>query len=196
MTDKPHLDEKIEDEDISPSGSGLPPAHDNEHWAAMFRGTVLASQKQGLITYVNIADQKAQVMLFINSLIIPFILPGVEMPDYRLAAIIALITAALSVFFAVMTVFPRGPARFKKRPYSNQLHFADIKQHPTFASYLHDVRPIYNDLGKLGTESLKYMYDMSRFVLKGKYFWLRLCYGGFLIGNILALAVFLYSIAT
>lgn len=196
MKEKKHLDEKISEGDIRSTGAGLPAPHDSEHWAAMFRGTVLASQQRGLIAYVTIADQKAQVMLFINSLIIPFILPGVETADYRAAAILALITAALTVFFAVMTVFPRGPARFKKRPYSNQLHFADIKQHATFESYLHEVRPIYNDLGKLGTESLKYMYDMSRFVLKGKYFWLRLCYGSFLIGNVLALAVFLYSITT
>ena len=172
----------------------MPDSHDPEYWAALFRGSVLASQKQGLITYVTIADQKAQVMLFINSLIIPLIIPGVQNEDFRIASIIALVTACLTVFFAIATVFPRGPARFKHRPYSNQLHFSDIKQHSSLESYLSNVQPIYNDLGMLGKESLKYMYDVSRFVLRGKYFWLRLCYGVFLLGNALALLVFLATL--
>lgn len=180
--------------DIKSAGDGLPDPHDAEHWAALFRGTVLAAQKQTVITYVSIADQKAQVMLFINSLIIPFIMQGVGEPGYHYAALIALVTASLTLFFAVMTVYPRGPGRFKNRPYSNQLHFADVKQHPNFQSYLDEIAPIYNDLGLLGKESLKYLYDVSRFVLRGKYFWLRLCYTGFLIGNTLALLVFLISI--
>ena len=182
-----------EDEEYHPAA--LPDSKDPEHWAAMFRGAVLASQKQTLITYVTIADQKAQVMLFLNSLIIPFIVQGVDHPNYHYASLAALATASLTVFFAVITVFPRGPARFKKRQYRSLLHFADIKQYPTLTSYLSDINPIYNSPGALGQETMKYIYDVSRYVLRGKYYWLRLCYGSFLIGNALALVIFILNFA-
>lgn len=183
-------------EDSETDHEDLPEPVDKHHWQALFRGSVLANQLQNLVTFVTIADQKAQVMLFINSLVIPFILPGVDNPQYRYAAIIALGTASLTIFFAVMTVFPRGPARFKKRQYHNLLHFSDIKQFSSLNDYLLKMEPVYNDMGLLGREALKYAYDTSRYILKGKYFWLRLCYGGFLIGNALAIAVFLLSLAS
>ena len=168
---------------------------DSKKWEALTRGTILASQTQAVITYVTIADQKAQVMLFINSLVMPFILQGTDHPDYKYPAIMAVLTASLTVFFAIMTVFPRGPNRFKKRAYSNELHFADIKQHETFDHYLKSVYPIYNDVGRLSQEAFKYMYDTSRYVLKAKYFWLRLCYTWFMIGNALCIIVLLASLA-
>lgn len=174
----------------------LPTPTDKKHWEALFRGSVLSTQSTNLISYVTIADHKAQVMLFLNSLVIPFIVPGLSAEGYYLPALLALTTAFVTIFLAIMAVMPRGANRFKKRKDPNLLHFANIKNFARFDDYLGAMNPIYNDPQRLGQEALKFIYDTSFHILKGKYFWLRLCYGAFLVGNFIALIALIILNAT
>lgn len=168
-------------------GHTMPTPADKKHWEALFRGSVLSTQASNMISYVTIADHKAQVMLFLNSLVVPFIIPGVGKEGYETAAIIALATAFTTIFLAIMAVMPRGANRFKQVERPNLLHFANIKRFRRFDDYLNALHPIYNDPQQLGQEALRFVFDTSQYILKGKYFWLRLCYSAFLAGNFIAL---------
>lgn len=171
----------------------IPTPVDKKHWEALFRGSVLSTQATNMISYVTIADHKAQVMLFLNSLVIPFIVPGLDKPGFGLASLIALTTAFITIFLAIMAVMPRGASRFSQVDRPNLLHFANIKRFKSFEHYLNAIHPIYNDPQKLGQESLKFIYDTSMYILRGKYYWLRLCYSTFLVGNFIALVVLIIS---
>ena len=167
---------------------------DKKHWEALFRGSVLSTHASTLVSYVTIADQKAQLMLFLNSLIIPSVIPSLQDEGYRTSALIALITAFVTIILAIMAVMPRGANRFNEVERPNLLHFATIKRFKTFEQYLNEIKPIYNDPQKLGQESLRYIYDTSLYILKGKYFWLRLCYIIFLVGNFSAITTLIFML--
>ena len=85
---------------------------DKKHWEALFRGTVLSTHASNMISYVTIADQKAQLMLFLNSLIIPFVILGLQNDAYKIPALLALITAFVTIVLAITAVMPRGSIRF------------------------------------------------------------------------------------
>ena len=48
---------------------------DKLHWDALLRGQVLTATTAKLVNYIALADQKAQAMIIINSILIPVILP-------------------------------------------------------------------------------------------------------------------------
>lgn len=163
---------------------------DKHRWEALFRGSVITTQANAMLNYVNLADQKAQVMLFLNSLLLPVAINGLKADGQNLAYSIALATAFFTIFAAIMVVIPRGGRFIKRTKANNLMHFSNINRFPTFEAYTEAVYPVFNDTQKLSKEALKFIYDTSSLILKGKFFWLRLCYGTFLLGNFAAIIAF------
>ena len=163
---------------------------DKHRWEALFRGSVITTQANAIINYVTIADQKAQVMLFLNSLVLPLAISGLKQGDHNVAYSIALATAFTTVFSAVCVLIPRGGRIIKRTKANNLMHFSNINRFATFEAYCAEMIPVFNDTQKLSKEAMKLIYDTSSFILKGKFFWLRLCYGIFLVGNFAAILAY------
>lgn len=62
----------------------LPEPKDKEHWEALLRGQVLNATTQKFIYYVGMADQKAQAMIILNSILIPVVINWVGKPSSAL----------------------------------------------------------------------------------------------------------------
>ena len=99
---------------------------DKHRWEALFRGSVITTQANAIINYVTIADQKAQVMLFLNSLVLPLAISGLKQGDHNLAYSIALATAFTTVFSAMCVLIPRGGRIMARRDPGGSVHWPGV----------------------------------------------------------------------
>lgn len=156
-------------------------------WEGIARGQVLGATTSKLNSAVRLIDQKAQVMLVINSITIPIGLSWIQKEQFMLGAIIAIITAVWTMFFSILTIYPRSREKKKKTRHSaNLLHWGDIWC-MSEKEYLDTIKPIVNDVNLLTEACLKDIYDLSSNVLRQKFFWIRFTYYSFFLGNISAL---------
>ena len=168
---------------------------DKTRWAALLRGQVLTATTQKYFNFINLADQKSQAMIILNSVLIPFILTWVGKPGFGFAATISLIAAIASIFAAIISIYPRRRAGVKPDGTRNLLHFSDVSQ-LTEDEFLNEFLPVYNDASQLSEVAIKDLHDMARRIIKPKYFWLKISYGVFFIGNLIAVAFALFALWT
>lgn len=166
---------------------------DSNKWNALARAQILSATMSKLTAFVNLADQKAQAMIIVNSILIPFAIKWISVPEFSLAAIIVIITSTLSIIASIFCIYPKR--RSGKRPSgtANLLHFGDIGE-MELDDYLERFSKIYNDDSELPIAVAKDFHDMSKNILKPKYTWLKVTYITFFIGNLLAIVVSLYNL--
>lgn len=161
-----------------------------KRWEGLARGQILSSTVRKLNNAIRLIDQKAQVMLIINSITIPIGLSWIQKEQFLYAAIAVILTAMWTMFFSIIAIYPRSrkvtKLRDKKLNRSNLLHWGDIWV-MTEEEYLERARPIVNDVSLLTEACLKDIHDISRNVLRHKFFWIRFTYYSFFIGNIAAI---------
>lgn len=161
-----------------------------DQWDALLRGQVLSATSQKIFNYITLADQKAQMVIILNSIIIPLAMSEINNPDLRVGATIAAITAIISILLCIICIYPKRRTGRKPDGSINHLHFADIgrlKEHDFMARF----HPIYNDKSKLAEEMIKDIHDVSRRILLPKFRWLKMAYITFFLGNLVAI---LYTI--
>jgi len=158
-----------------------------KRWEGVARGQILTSTTNKLNNAIRLIDQKAQVMLVINSITIPIGLSWIQKEQFLTGAIIAIITAVWTMFFSILTIYPRSREKKKKtRKSANLLHWGDIWC-MSEKEYLDRIMPVVNDVNLLTEACLKDIYDLSANVLRHKFFWIRFTYYSFFLGNISAL---------
>jgi hypothetical protein len=173
----------------------MEPPKDKLYWEALLRGQVLSTTTHKLVNYITLADQKAQAMIIINSILIPFILPWLSKPSYMWPAAIAIITSLLAMLCSILCIYPKRRRGMKPDGSYNLLHFSDIGRMKE-AEYLERFNPIYNDMELLSEIAIKDIHDVSRRIIIPKFHWLTLGYKCFFIGNVLAIATAAYKILT
>ena len=174
-------------------GEDLPEPKDKAHWEALLRGQVLSATIQKFMNFVNLADQKAQAMIILNSILIPFTLNWIGKPMFEIAATIAIVAAVASILSAIMCIYPKRRKGQKPDGTYNLLHFGDIGRMRE-DKYLELFNPVFNDLDELSEAAVKDLHDMARRIIIPKFFWLKISYGSFFVGNVMAIAVALWAI--
>ncbi len=159
-----------------------------QRWQALMRGQVMGTTVQKFTTILQLLDQKAQVMILLNSVLVPVCINAVEHGRYEHAAIISIITAIFSILAAIMCIYPKRRYRKSSDRELNLLHFNDIG-HMEKDEYLKRFMPTFNDTEKLAETVVNDLYDTSRYAILPKYTWLKISYGIFALGNIIAIAV-------
>ena len=172
---------------------GVPDSADKERWAALYRGQIIGTTIRKFYSYVGLADQKAQGLIFMNSILIPVALNWVDKPGYHMGALICIITAILSIMTAMICIYPKRRAGRKPDGTINLLHFGDIAKLKE-EEFLDEFLPIFNDLTLLSEASIKDMHDAARRIIRPKFYWLKLSYLVFFFGNLLAISATLYGI--
>lgn len=165
---------------------------DRERWGALLRGQVLSATTQKFFNYVGLADQKAQVLIILNSVLIPVSINGLSIPFLHDAAIVSMLTAIISIYMAIVCIFPKRRSGRKPDGSINLLHFGDIALMKE-EEYLKEFLPYYNDLGALSEIVAKDLHDIARRVIRPKFFWLKLSYITFFIGNLIAIGLMLWA---
>ncbi len=156
-----------------------------QRWQALLRGQIINATTTKFMNGIQLADQKAQALILMNSILIPVALNWIEKPQFHIGAIICIITCLISIFAAIICIYPkRKPAR-KSRERMNLLHFNDIG-HMSREEYLDIMRPIFNDPSQLAQLALKDLHDVSKNAMIPKFFWLKVAYTIFFLGNLCA----------
>lgn len=160
-------------------------AHGSD-WEGLLRGTLAGSIIQKMMSYITLADQKAQAAIILNSVIIPLALTGLNQPDFKVMSTFAVVAGVISIFGAIMCIYPKRREGAKPDGSPNFLHFGDIASLKE-SEYLTRFLPIYNDTRRLSREVVKDLHDMSRRILMPKFFWLKISYGTFFVLNLIGI---------
>jgi hypothetical protein len=155
-----------------------PPLEDN--WPALLRGSVLSSAQSKHVQYISLADRRAQVIITINAFLIPLSLSGYAMAEIRLGITLFIFAAALSVFFAIISLMPK---RYKvdSDGKANLLHFSGIWQLDE-ASYKAQMCEALQSRNSITELMVSDIYHLSNDVLRPKFRWIRLSFYSFLVG--------------
>ncbi len=159
-----------------------------EKWKALMRGQVMSATVHKFSIIIRLLDQKAQVMIFLNSIIVPVCLNAISDEALRDASIISIITAILSILAAMICIYPKRRYRKSGDRELNLLHFNDIG-HLEKDDYMKRFQTVLNCPEKLSETVVHDLYDTSRFSILPKYMWLKLSYATFAFGNIIAIVV-------
>ncbi|MCB1783744.1 MAG: hypothetical protein KDI13_07075 [Alphaproteobacteria bacterium] len=159
-----------------------------EKWKALMRGQVMSATINKFMTIIKLMDQKAQAMIFMNSVLIPVCIRSVETGSFPRAGTISIATAIISILAALVCIYPKRRYRKHGHRELNLLHFNDIG-HMKKEDYIDLFMPVFNDPSKLADTVINDLYDTSRYSILPKYMWLKISYGTFAFGNIIAIIV-------
>ncbi len=157
-----------------------------EKWSAMLRGQIISATLNKMMVVMRLADQKAQVLIFMNSILIPVCINEVSNPAFQNAAIISIVTSVLSILTSMICIYPKRKYRNSGHRDINLLHFNDIG-HLEKDEYMEMFKPVFNDSEKISEAAIYDIYDLSRYSLRPKFMWLKISYGIFALGNMLAI---------
>jgi len=151
------------------------------------RGTVLSSAQSKHVQYISLADRRAQVIIAINAFLIPLALSAYDNAAIRLGILLFILTAALSIFFAIVSLMPK---RYRPDPSGqrNLLHFSGIWQYDedTYKALMRDSLESRNTITELMVSDI---YHLSNDVLRPKFRWMRFSFYAFLAGMLCAIAL-------
>lgn len=159
-----------------------------EKWKGLMRGQVMSATVNKFSVILRLLDQKAQVMIFLNSIIVPVCINSIGKDGLRDAAIISVVTAVLSILAAMICIYPKRRYRKSGDRELNLLHFNDIG-HLDKDEYMNRFKSVLDTPDKLAETVVNDLYDTSRYSILPKFMWLKVSYATFAIGNILAIVV-------
>lgn len=154
-------------------------------WKGLFRGSLLSTTINKHVSYVGFSDRRAQGIITINALLIPIALSGSQNPLFQMGSIITIFTAVLSICSSFISLYPK---KYGHKTHSHQdlLHFSQI-QKLSENQYLELMRKALVDTSTLAEMAARDLYHLSKRVLGPKFFWLKISYFIFLIGNLIAI---------
>ena len=116
-------------------------------WEAMLRGQVIGATVNKFAIILRMIDQKAQVMIFLNSILIPVCIRAIEEGAFVEASKISITAAVRSILSAMICIYPKRKYRKSGDRRLNLLHFND-KGHPAEEAYLERISQDLNNHAK------------------------------------------------
>lgn len=159
-----------------------------QKWQALMRGQVMSATVNKFVTILRLLDQKAQVMIFLNSLLVPVCINAIEHGTFKYAAMISVLSSILSILAAIVCIYPKRRYRKSGDRELNLLHFNDIG-HLEKQVFLDKILPVFNSPEKLAETVVHDLYDTSRYSILPKFMWIKISYAVFAFGNIAAIIV-------
>ncbi len=164
-----------------------------QKWEALLRGQVVSTTTQKFFNYIRLADQKAQGLIFLNTILVPVTLNWVMGGSFATAALISLITSILSILTAIVCIYPKRRGGRKPDGTVNLLHFGDIGRMKE-EEFLEEFFPVFNDSSDLAEVAVKDMHDTARRIILPKFKWLKISYSIFFLGNVFAVVTLLLGL--
>lgn len=159
---------------------------EQQKWEALLRGQVLSATTIKLNGLIRMVDQKAQIMVLLNSALIPYCMGIYSQGLYQVACAASITASLSSILAAIICIYPKRKYRKNGDRDFNLLHFNDVG-HLDREEYLNLFMPEFNDPSKLAKLVVNDIYDTSRFSIIPKFVWLKISYGVFFFGNLAAL---------
>lgn len=147
-----------------------------------------------LISFSQMADTKANILLSISSVLLSISLTRVS--DARFTGALSVLVGFLliTIFLALLTVIPRGMGWGRKRfsvhdPTYSPLFFGNYVDIP-YEEYAKDLEEIMNDSDRTYEIMVKEIYYAGVYLVKNKYKYVRLGYMFFFTGLIVSTLIF------
>jgi len=147
-----------------------------------------------LISFSQMADTKANILLSISSVMLSISLTRVSDTRFTEALIVLVAFLLVAIFLALMTVIPKVQAyRHKKHsvhdPAYSPLYFGDYADVP-YDEYATHLEEIMNDHNRTYETMVKEIYFSGVYLVKNKYRYIRLGYFFFFTGLIVTTLIF------
>tara|TARA_B100001939_G_scaffold276002_1_gene244103 strand:+ start:5715 stop:6263 length:549 start_codon:yes stop_codon:yes gene_type:complete len=159
---------------------------DDWKWPAAFRGSILSALIAKHLSYIGFADRRAYAILTINSFLIPISLSGVGRQDFLPSILVAVITALLSILFAIISLLPKKYIK-KDDSFHYLLHFSSIQEYDE-DTYVREMAEALSNTNEIGKHVAHDLYRMSTMILGRKFYWLKWSFFTFLSGYSLAIS--------
>jgi len=147
-----------------------------------------------LISFSQMADTKANILLSISSVLLSISLTKVSDPRFTGAVIVLVGFLLITIFLALMTVTPRVQG-FRHKKYSvhdpnySPLFFGNYVD-VSYDEYLKDLEEIMNDPDRTYEIMVREIYYSGIYLVKNKYRYIRLGYIFFFAGLIVSTLIF------
>ena len=147
-----------------------------------------------LISFSQMADTKANILLSISSVLLTISLTKVSDPRFTTSLMVLAGFLLITIFLALMTVIPRVQG-FRHKKYSvrdpnySPLFFGNYVDIP-YDEYLKDMEEIMNDSDRTYEVMVKEIYQSGVYLVKNKYKYIRLGYMFFFTGLIVGTLIF------
>lgn len=147
-----------------------------------------------LISFSQMADTKANILLSISSVLLSISLTKVSDPRFTASIIVLVGFLLVTIFLALMTVIPKMQSFGHKKlsihdPNYSPLFFgnyADI----SYEEYAKDLEEIMNDPDRTYEVMVREIYYSGVYLVNGKYRYIRLGYIFFFAGLIISTLIF------
>ena len=147
-----------------------------------------------LISFSQMADTKANILLSISSVLLSISLTRVSDSRFKGALIVLVGFLLITIFLALMTVIPRlQNFRHKKHsvhdPTYSPLYFGDYAD-ISYDEYSQDLEEIMNDPSRTYEVMVREIYYSGVYLVKSKYKYIRWGYMFFFVGLISSTLIF------
>jgi hypothetical protein len=155
---------------------------------------MLRETRLHLVTFSQMADAKANILLSISSVLLSISLTRVSDPRFTGALIVLVGFLFITIFLALMTVIPRvlgfGHKKYSVHdPTYSPLYFGNYVDVP-YEDYASDLEEIMNDSDRTYEIMVKEIYYSGIYLVKNKYKYVRLGYMFFFAGLIVSTLIF------
>lgn len=147
-----------------------------------------------LISFSQMADTKANILLSISSVLLSISLTRISDPRFAVSITVLVVFLLITIFLALMTVIPKlGSLRHKKLsihdPDYSPLFFGDYVDIP-YDEYAKDMEEIMNDPDRTYEVMVKEIYFAGVYLVKRKYKYVQYGYIFFFAGLIVSTLIF------
>lgn len=155
---------------------------------------MLRETRLHLVTFSQMADAKANILLSISSVLLSISFTKVADPHFTTAISVLVGFLLITIFLALMTVIPKVQGYRRKR-YSvsdarySPLFFGNYADVP-YEEYVTDLEEIMNDPDRSYEIMVKEIYYSGVYLLKSKYRYIQFGYIFFFVGLILSTLIF------
>ena len=155
---------------------------------------MLRETRLHLVTFSQMADAKANILLSISSVLLSISLTRVSDPRFTGALVALAGFLFITIFLALMTVIPRvlgfGHQKYSVHdPTYSPLYFGNYVDVP-YEEYAKDLEEIMNDSDRTYEIMVKEIYYSGLYLVKNKYKYIRLGYMFFFAGLIASTLIF------
>lgn len=155
---------------------------------------MLRETRLHLISFSQMADTKANILLSISSVLLTISLARVSDPRFTGALVVLAGFLLITIFFALLTVIPRvlewGHKKYSVHdPTYSPLYFGNYVDVP-YDEYLRDMEEIMNDPDRTYEIMVREIYYSGVYLVKNKYRYIRLGYMFFFAGLIVTTLIF------
>lgn len=155
---------------------------------------MLRETRLHLISFSQMADAKANILLSISSVLLSISLTKISDPRFTETLVMLVGFLLITIFLALMTVIPRLQGfRHKKHSVNDltysPLYFSDYADIP-YDEYARNMEEIMNDSNRTYEIMVREIYYSGVYLVKNKYKYIRLGYMFFFTGLIVSTLIY------